>query len=158
MEIVEYASSLIKGGVDNLVLAKKKRGNDEKKSGKKRRFFKPCFVRGVNLQKVCEQKFPHIKGIKVGVMVRQAKEQSWACLSEKQQKQFYHLPDSMKQAMGVKRKLRGWKTLRQDGLMNKIDKDGALNRWTVPGVVLEATQGQGIPISCVHQNRRVCFQ
>jgi hypothetical protein len=88
-------------------------------------------------KKDCEQKFPNLGKIKVGSLLRQADEQCWASLSIDQQKKWFQLPDHLKVAMGLSDKVKGWKNMSTDKIQEKATEQGHVQRWDVPGPVLQ---------------------
>ena len=93
---------------------------------------------GLNLQKVCAQRFPEkLNKIKVCVLRRQAEEQKWDQLTEAEQKSCSQLTDVMKMNLGLESQIKGWKSLHPDKVMEKIQQNEDLKRWNVPGKVLE---------------------
>ena len=95
------------------------------------------FRRGINLQSRCQQEFPNLGKIKVCVLIRRCKEQSWKTLSTEQQKKYYQLPDDIKVALGRTEDVKGWKSIGYEALHESVKQKGTINRWNVPGPVLE---------------------
>ena len=150
VQIADYAAGLLAESRQKLVV-KKRRKTHAKPSARK------YFAKGLNLQALCENKFPQMRGIKICQLIYQCETQSWRSLSVHQQKRYYQLPDSLKVALGIG-KVKGWKSLDQDALAEEMQKTGKLNRWSVPGPVLEERYGSNAatPISSV--DRQICFQ
>ena len=112
----------------------------KKKSGELKR----TWTKGLNVQAVCKQRFPEsLGGIKICQLRRQAREQKWAELTEKQQKSLTQLSDSMKVALGLEKKIKGWKSLPPDKIAARLRQNEDLNRWSVPGKVLEERGRKG---------------
>ena len=164
MQVVDFASSLIATNKPKIAAALRKRKRNaggERKRKVRRRF--SC--RGLNLQKLCEQKFPSLRGIKVCTLLAQCEKQKWRSLSIEQQKKYFQVPDSLKVALGQHDKVRGWKQLGRDKLMENIQEKGFVNRWNVPGPVLQEMCAVSIvtPNSWVVQMlfngcKRICYR
>ena len=132
LEIVDFALSLTDARAAELPRCK---GKKKKKTQKKTQIRN--VLKGCNRQQMCLQKFPHLGGIQICRLIKAAEEQSWRSLSIAQQKKFFHLPDSLKCALGLQKKVRGWKSLGVDAIEAAV-KDGCnLQRWNVPGPVLQ---------------------
>ena len=95
------------------------------------------FLRGVNLQRACQQKFPQLGRIKVSALIKQCHQQSWRSLSKAQQVRWCQLPDNLKASMGLTRKVKGWKALTPQQLSDSAKEKGYVQRWAVPGAILE---------------------
>ena len=112
-----------------LVVKRRKKGAPNKK--------RKNYLKGLNLQKLCEQKFPYMRGIKICQLIYQCEEQSWRSLSVHQQKRYYMVPDSLKVALGKQQQVRGWKSLSKDEFTEAVEKNSTVNRWSVPAAVLK---------------------
>lgn len=140
LEIVDFALELIKEARGKVVIKRKR--NPKKAGGDPNRpgvsvAIKKYKVKGLNLQAKCLQHFPHLEGVKVTQLIAQAEIQKWRSLSPKQQMQYRQLPDSVKLALGISNKVRGWKCLRGDHFEKTCQEKGRINRWKVPSSILE---------------------
>lgn len=128
LQVLRYADELL------AKCLKPKRG----KAGRSGAFAKKC-ARGINVQRMCEIKFGDMLGkAKVCVLRKAAAAQQWGKLTEAQQKTMYQLSDSVKVSLGLEDQVKGYKALGQTQ-MQKILDSGSLNRWNVPGTVLQET-------------------
>lgn len=126
LQIVEYADKLI---ADSRAAAL---SDHQSKKGKKHS------VRGLNVQKKCQEHFgSKLGGIKVCVLRKHSEDQKWRDLTEKQQKTFYQLPDSVKVSLGLQT-VKGYKSLPPGKVQDRLKDDAELPRLNVPGPVLEA--------------------
>lgn len=124
LQILRYAKEL----TDATALS---RGS---KKGKRLR----AYSRGLNLQKMCANKFPgKLRGIKVCQMKQQAERQKWHLLTEHQQRRNYQLTDQLKLSLGLDSSVKGWKALNPSSIAEKLKSDKELPRWRVPAKVLE---------------------
>lgn len=129
LQIVNFANDLVKEKRKEAAENNPKR----KLKGKDR-----CYVRGLNLQKVCQEQFGAMLGkIKVCQLQQQAKSQKWHLLSENQQRAMHQLSDACKVNVGLTTSVKGWKALSEKAVHQRIEEQGSLPRWTVPGPVLE---------------------
>ena len=100
------------------------------------------FLKGVNIQRACEQKFPELAG-RVTTWMKRAEEERWEELTEHQQKTTFQLTDAMKMALGLDaKKIKGWKALGTEHAEARLQDLGQLPRWSVPGPVLEDREGE----------------
>lgn len=129
LEVVDFALSLVKQSKNVLKSSRKKKKISSKK-------IRSAF-RGLNLQQVCSNKFPKLGRIKVTALIKAAEEQSWRSLSEMQQKKYFQLPDSLKVALGLEKRVKGWKAIGPEKLQEVVQERGRANRWAVPGPVLQ---------------------
>ena len=107
------------------------------------------FIKGLNLQAVCKNQFGDRLGrIKVCQLCAQAKEQKWSCLTIQQQKSMYQLTDSLKLSLGLMARVKGYKSMNVDQIKEKLQHQKALQRWTIPGPVLE--DRRKIPLLLCH--------
>lgn len=139
VQIVDFAVALVaekKQAAQMLLLGRRSRKKKHTPGNQGSRQERAYRVRGLNLQKVCEKRFPELNGVKVCQLIAQCEKQSWRSLSVHQQKRYFHIPDSLKAALGQKT-LRGWKNLGYDGLQQLAEEKGTVNRWAVPGPVLQ---------------------
>ena len=130
MQIVNFANSKVEEWEKQLNSPRKKTRLHKNKL--RHRSFK-----GMNLQRICQQRFPELGKIKVCSLLKMSEEQSWASLSEDQQKRWFQLPDHLKAAMGLTDKVKGWKALGTDHLQKCAREKGFINRWKVPGLVMQ---------------------
>lgn len=123
LQIVEHADKLI---ADSRAAAPSDRPS---KKGKKH---------SVRVQKKCREHFgSKLGGIKVCVLRKHSEDQKWRDLTEKQQKTFYQLPDSVKVSLGLQT-VKGYKSLPPGKVQDRLKDDAELPRLNVPGPVLEA--------------------
>ena len=128
LEIVRYAEKLLE----------ERQSESQPKKRKRRRPKMRDWVHGINLQRACQVKFENVIGrIKVCQLRKAAKEQRWEELTERQQKTFYQLPDSLKATLGHGDRLKGWKALGNESLEACCKDQGHLKRWVVPAPVLQ---------------------
>ena len=84
-----------------------------------------AYVKGLNLQAVCRQKFgAKLGGIKICVLRKQAKEQKWRLLTTQQQKTMYQLKDVLKLSLGVTSSLKGYKAMNAEQLEKPRIQEG----------------------------------
>ena len=77
--------------------------------------------KGLNIQAVCQQKFgSKLGGIRVPRLLKTARKMKWAELTESQQARMHHLTDNLKQSMGLKEYVKGWKCLSQADSWNAM--------------------------------------
>ena len=138
VKIVDYAVALIAEKKQTQFALHRKRNSKKKSSrdqgNRQQRAFR---VKGLNLQCVCEQKFPELQGVKVCQLIVQCERHSWRSLSTQQQKRYCQIPDTLKAALGETTTLRGWRALGTDAIQDLAEKKGVVNRWAVPGPVLQ---------------------
>ena len=130
VQVADYVRQLEEEHQRKFVVTKKKRKGKKPRSNKRKKS-------GVNVQRLCELKFPFLHGIKVCQLVFQCDKQQWRALSVQQQKRYYHLPDSLKVALGLGSRVRGWKSLSKDDLVKTMTDGSKINRWNVPSSVLQ---------------------
>ena len=64
-------------------------------------------------------------------------------LTEQQQKSTFQLTDAMKMALGLDaKKIKGWKALGTEHAEERLQDLGQLQRWSMPGPVLEDREGE----------------
>lgn len=129
LQVIDFAEEVIAEAKSNSRSSRKKTRKTKKLRGN--------FIRGMHLQRVCEQKFPQVGKIKISQLLKQAQEQSWRSLSVAQQKQYCQLPDSLKVAMGFTDKCKGWKAVGTEKFQELAREKGYVNRWKVPGLVMQ---------------------
>lgn len=134
LQICDYALALLREAKQKVVISKSSRGKKGQKAKPPKR---KNFAKGLNLQKLCEQKFSHMRGVRVCRLLYQCEHQGWRNLSIAQQKRSFQLPDACKVALGQSTKVRGWRSLGSDGMQEAIESKGFVNRWAVPGAILQ---------------------
>ena len=129
LRIVEYADKLI-------AEAKELQPESTSSRNKKTQPSREC-IKGLNLQAKCKEHFgAKLGGIKVCVLRQQCAEQKWRQLTEKQQKSFYQLPDSVKLSLGLD-SIKGYKALSPQALQQRLENAKGLPRLNIPTPVLE---------------------
>jgi len=93
--------------------------------------------RGLNLQLRCRAEFgAFLGGMKISTLRKRSKEQRWADLTEGQQRKMFSLTDEAKKALGLTN-LKGYKHMSEDDVHSTIEKNGAIQRWRIPGEILK---------------------
>lgn len=92
--------------------------------------------KGINLNAVCQAKFPHIRG-NVTKWIKASEKQRWRELTLQQQKNCYQLTDEMKVVLGLDDRVKGYKALGKEEKVKRLTENAALPRWKVPGPVME---------------------
>eukprot|EP00435_Cladocopium_sp_Y103_P041766 s2061_g11.t1 len=129
LQIVEYSDKLIEEAKQ--LTSESTSSRNKKTPGSRER------IKGLNLQAKCKEHFgAKLGGIKVCVLRQQCTEQKWRLLTEKQQKSFYQLPDSVKLSLGLD-SIKGYKALSPQELEKRLEASKGLPRLNVPTPVLE---------------------
>lgn len=138
MRIVKFAMAAIKqhGGLKSTprLRVRGKVPSQEVDFSKKRK-------RGVSIQAICKQEFGSLLGgISVSRLLKRARVQKWDRLSEDQQRKMYSLTDEMKKALELNQSsIKGWHCLTEDDVKQSVQKTGKIQRWKVPGQVIQDT-------------------
>ena len=94
--------------------------------------------RGINIQAACKAHFgDFLGGMKVCLLRKRAQQERWNELTEKQQKTLYGLTDELKMAFGLQHRIKGYKCLGEADLTRRIKDNGKVQRWKVPGCILQ---------------------
>lgn len=110
--------------------------------------------KGLNIQAVCQQKFgSKLGGIRVPRLLKTARKMKWAELTESQQARMHHLTDNLKQSMGLKEYVKGWKCLSQA----EVQEAGKIQRWNIPQQVLKDSLCMLMYILTFSSNLQMCL-
>ena len=94
-------------------------------------------IRGLNLQLRCRAEFGALLGgMKVSTLRKRCKEQRWHELPDSQQRKMFSLTDEAKKALGLT-SFKGYKHMTEDDVHARIEKNGAIQRWSMPGEILK---------------------